>query len=99
LHEARTGIIRLDNFKARGNKRAGVRDLRLEADIHALLEGHSQAEPQLRTRLGYTRIAARAVREALIEEKGWDETRVASERTISDILNRLRTVQKTKPKK
>ncbi len=103
LHEARTGIICIDNFEARGNKRAEVRDPRLEADIHALLEGHSQAEPRLRTRLGYTRITARAVRKALIEEKGWDAAQVASERTISDILNRLgyrlRSVQKTKPEK
>ena len=41
----------------------------LEADIRQLVDGQSQADPQLRTTFYYARVSAQAVRDALIEEK------------------------------
>ena len=72
-------------------------------DIRALVEPESQADPQLKNTFAYTRITAKAVRQKLIEEKGWSEDQAPKERTINDILNRLgyklHRVQKTKPQK
>jgi len=37
----------------------------------------------------YARISARAVREALVNEKGYEDTQLPSRQTIGTILNRL----------
>ena len=103
LHELRTGITCVDNYRARGNKKTEVKVPTLEQDIRALLDPISHADPQLRSTLRYTRVSAQAVRRTLIAEKGYDEDRLPTARTISTILNRmgyrLRAVQKSKPKK
>ena len=68
------------------------------ADIRAIMDPESQADPHLRTTLSYTNMTAAAVREALLD-KGWSEDVLPGQRTISNILNRsgyrLRTVVKT----
>jgi len=103
LHELRTGIICMDNYHVRGNKKTEVKLRGLESDIRALADEHSQADPQMKNTFAYTRITAEAVRQALIEEKGYREEQLPTVRTISAILNRLdyrlRKVQKTKPQK
>ena len=75
----------------------------LERDVRALADVHSQADPQLRTALAYTRLSAAALRRALMEEKGWLPAEVPAERTLRDGLNRLgyrlRAVTKTRPEK
>ncbi len=103
LHEKRTGIRCVENFSARGEKKIEVSHPRLEADLRALLDPQSQADPQLRTTLSYTRMTAKAVRAALVAEKGWSEDEAPAERTLCDVLNRLgyrlRAVAKTRPEK
>jgi hypothetical protein len=103
LHELRTGIPCLDNYRARGNKKTEGKVGRLENDLRSVVEEHSQADPQMKTLFAYTRITAEAVRKALLEPKGYSEEQVPTARTISAILNRLgyrlRRVQKTKPQK
>lgn len=103
LHELRSGIICLDNYHLRGNKKTEVKLSTLEHDIRALADAHSQADPQMKNTFAYTRITAGAVRQALLEEKGYREEQLPTVRTISAILNRLdyrlRKVQKTKPQK
>jgi len=51
----------------------------------------------------YTRITAKAVRQALIDEKGYTDDELPCENTIRNILNRLgyqlKRIQKTKPLK
>ena len=51
----------------------------------------------------YTRITAKATRQALIDQKGWTDEELPHVNTIGVILNRLgyklRRVQKTKPLK
>ena len=101
LHELRTGITCLSNFKARGNIRTEEKNTRLEFDIRDLAEPNSQTDPKFKTLFKYTRITAKAMRTALIKEKEWMEEDLPCEKTISNILNRLgyclRRVQKAKP--
>jgi len=103
LNEVRTGIICVDNFKARGNKKTKVKKSQLEADIIALAEPNSQTDPKFQTVFKFTRITAKGMREALIADKGWKAEDLPCAKTIGNILNRLgyrlRRVQKAKPLK
>lgn len=58
LRERAGGITCLDNFQARGNKKAESKQPRLEADIRALADPHSQADSQFKSALSYTRLSA-----------------------------------------
>jgi len=101
LHEIGTGIRCIDNFQARGNKKTEEKNRQLEIDICDLAEPDSQTDPKFQTRFKYTRITAKAIRETLIEEKGWTDQDLPCEKTIGNVLNRLgyclRRVQKAKP--
>jgi hypothetical protein len=103
LNELRTGIVCVDNFKARGNKKTEEKNPQLEIDIVVLAEPQSQIDPKFQTMFKYTRITAKGMRIALITEKGWQDKDLPCEKTIGDILNRLgyclRRVQKAKPLK
>ena len=103
LHERASGIVCLDNFQARGNKKMEAKRPELERDIRALADPHSQADPQFKSSLAYTRLSAGAVRRALIAEKGWHEKDLPAPRTMNTLLNRLgyrlRSVAKTRPEK
>ena len=103
LNELRTGITCMDNFSARGNRRTEVKCPELEADIRALAEPESQTDPRFQSPFRYTRMTAKAMRKALIDQKGWTDQELPHENTIGEILNRLgyklRRVQKTKPLK
>jgi hypothetical protein len=74
-----------------------------QADIRALADPESQAEPKFQSTFLYTWITAKAMRQALIDQKGWTDEEPAHVNTIGEILNRLgykmRRVQKTKPLK
>ena len=103
LNELRTGITCMDNFSARGNRRTEVKCPESEADIRALAEPESQTDPKFQSPFRYTRITAKAMRQALIDQKGWTDQDLPHPNTIGEILNRLgyklRRVQKTKPLK
>ena len=62
-----------------------------------------QVDPKFQIAFKYTRITAKAMRAALIRDKGWKEEDLPCEKTIGNILNRLnyrlRRVQKVKPLK
>jgi hypothetical protein len=103
LNELRTGITCLGNFSARGNHKTEAKSPELEADIRALAEPESQTDPKFQSPFLYTRMTAKAVRQALIDQKGWTDKELPHVNTIGEILNRLgiklRPVQKTKPLK
>jgi len=103
LNELRTGITCVDNFSGRGNRRTEEKQPQLEQDIRSLAEPESQVDPKFQSPFQYTRMTAKAMREALIEKKGWKSEDLPCENTIGNILNRLgyrlRRVQKTKPVK
>jgi len=101
LEELRSGIIKSNRIKARGNKKTEVKNPKLEADICCLAEPESQTDPKFQSLFKYTRITAKAMRKALISKKGWQDEDLPCEKTIGNILNRLnyrlRRVQKAKP--
>ena len=103
LGEHRTGIRCLDNFSARGRHKTEDDHPELAQQIHALVEPQTQADRQLQTALGYTRITAAAVHRHLAANPTGTDKAVPAARTVSDILNRLgyrlRRVRKIAPQK
>jgi hypothetical protein len=89
LHERRSGILCVDNYQARGRHKSEEILANLETDIRTLVDVQAQADPKFQSRFLYARISARAVREALISEKGYDESQLPSRQTIGAILNRM----------
>lgn len=89
LHERRTGLICVDNYRARGRHKSETLLPNLEADIRCMVDMQSQADPKLQSTFLYTRISAREVRERLVKEKGYDEGELPSRETIGAILNRM----------
>jgi hypothetical protein len=49
LHESRQGIRCLENFAVRGRLRSEEKDPQLAADIRAIVEPHTYADPQLKS--------------------------------------------------
>src|SRR5437016_3612532 len=102
LHEQHHGVRCLENFAARGRQRSEQKDPQLAADIRAIVEPHTYADPELKSARRYTNLSAAEVRQALID-KGHCDKELPSERTMRDILNRmnyrLKRIQKGKPLK
>jgi hypothetical protein len=102
LHERQHGMRCLEHFAARGRQRSEQKDPHLAADIRALVEPHTHADPELKSARRYTNLSAAEVRDALIQ-KGYPKEKLPSERTMRDILNRmnyrLKRLQKGKPLK
>src|SRR3954449_3185597 len=100
LKESRQGRRCLENFAARGRLRSEQKDPRLAADIRAIVEPHTHADPELKSSRRYTNLSAKEVLEALKSQKGYGEDRLPKERTMRDILNRmgyrLKRIQKAK---
>jgi Rhodopirellula transposase DDE domain len=102
LHEQQHGVRCLENFAARGRRRSEEKDPRLAADIRAIVEPHSYADPELKSSRRYSNLSAAEVLEAL-RAQGYPKEELPSERTMRDILNRmnyrLKRIQKGKPLK
>src|SRR5512138_830631 len=83
-------------------QRSEEKDPQLAADIRAIVEPHTHADPELKSSRRYTNLSAAEVRQALID-KGYPRQGLPSERTMRDILNRmnyrLKRIQKGKPLK
>ena len=103
MHEYKSGIVCLDNFKARGRKRAEVHLPNLLEDIKDIVNPISQADPTFRTTKIYSPLTAEEVHRRLIQDKHYTEQELPTPRTISTKLNELnfhpQKVGKTKPKK
>jgi Rhodopirellula transposase DDE domain len=100
LHELRPGLRCQEDFAARGRQRSEDKDPQLAADIRAIVEPHTQADPELKSARRYTNLSAAEVRQALID-KGYAADELPSERTLRDILNRMnyrrKRIRKGKP--
>ena len=103
MHELESGFTCVDAFIARGRKRAEDHLPNLLADITAIVDGQSQADPQFRTNRLYTRLSAAEVRRQLILQKGYTDDELPTVDTIGTKLNALgyypKTVAKTQPQK
>lgn len=102
INELRSGIRCLDASHFRGRKRSEALCPELEEHVHRLVDPQAQADPKFQTSLAFTRITAKAVRDALKAEpelKGF----VPCRQTVGCLLNRLgyrlRRVLKARPEK
>ena len=102
-HELRTGLTCVDHISARGNHKTEEKRPQLAEDMRCLAEPHSQVDPKFPSPFRYTRMTAKAMRQALVAKKGWKDDELPCENTIGNMLNRLgyrlRRVQKAKPVK
>lgn len=78
-----------DNYQARGRRRSEQVLPNLASEVRDLVDGQSQADPKFQTQFRYARVSARAVRNALIESKGYRDEELPSRQTIGALLNRL----------
>jgi hypothetical protein len=102
-HELDSGIRCLDNFSARGRKRAEEHLPDLLEDVRDLIDAQSQTDPTFHTQRLYTRLSAAEVRRQLAVAKGYTDAQVPCEETIRQKMlhlgYRLRKVAKSQPKK
>ena len=98
LDELRGGFCFIDHYHLRGRKRSEDYLPKLLDDIQELAERHSQTDPTFRTTRQYTRLTAVALRQQLIDEKGYTDEELPTEQTIRTKLNdlgyRLKRVKK-----
>jgi hypothetical protein len=103
MEELASGQRLVDNFSARGRKKAEEKLPHLLDDIRALADGQSQTDPTFHRMRLYTRLSAAEVRRQLIQQKGYTDEELPSEETIRVKLNQLgytlRAVQKSRPQK
>jgi transposase len=103
LHELRHGMRCLEDFSTRGRPRLEDKSPQLAHDIRAIVEPHTQADPEVKTARRYSNLSAADVLEALQIKKGYAKENLPSKRTMRDILNRmnyrLKRIRKGKPLK
>jgi hypothetical protein len=102
LNELRTGIRCRDAYRLRGRKKTEELCPELEDHVRRLVEPQAQADPKFQTTLAFTRITAKAVRDALQAEpelQGFVPGRQTVGRLLNRLGYRLRRVLKTRPEK
>lgn len=103
MQEFESGQRLVDNFGARGRKKAEEKLPNLLADIRAIVDGQSQTDPTFHSVRLYTRLSAAEVRRQLIQQKGYSDDTLPTEETIRVKLNQLgytlRAVHKSRPQK
>ena len=105
IEEFRSGIRCVENFAARGRRRAEDLNPQLAQDIRAIVGPKSYTDPELKSSRRYCTLSANEVREALMA-RGYGEDggkKLPSERSMREILNRmnfrLKRLRKGKPLK
>jgi len=87
----------------RGRKSTTERLPSLRDDIRSLVDPNTCTHPTFENTFRYTRMTAKAVLAALVQEKGYKKEELPAESTMRRLLGemgyRLRRVQKTKPQK
>jgi hypothetical protein len=103
MRELASGQRVVDNFSARGRKKAEEKLPNLLVDIRSIVDGQSQTDPTFQSARLYTRLSAAEVRGQLIQQKGYTNEELPTEETIRVKLKQLgytlRAVQKTRPQK
>ena len=102
LNELRSGIRCEEADHLRGRKKTEELCPEIEEHVRRLVDPQSQADPKFQTTRAFTRITARAVREALQSQPEVKDF-VPGRQTVGRLLNRLgyrlRRVRKARPEK
>ncbi len=88
LNELRSGTRGLEAFASRGRKATEALHPAVEEHVRRLVDPPAQADPKFQATFAYTRVTAKAGRDALLdvpERAG----KVPSRQTVRGILNRL----------
>ena len=103
ISEVTSGITQVDNYHARGRKKAEWHLPSLLEDIKKIVDCNSQTDPSFKTKRHYTRLSAKQVREELISQYNYQEQELPCAETIRQKLNQLgyypQRVAKTQPQK
>jgi len=89
LKELREQFCYIDHYHLRGRKRAEEHLPNLLEDIREIADRYSQTDPTFRTTRQYTRLTTKALRQQLIDEKGYSDAELPSEETIRTKLNQM----------
>lgn len=89
LTSLKTGIPYQDKYQARGRKKIETILPSLAEDIRELVDGDAQVDPTFGSEFRYLKVSARAVRDALITQKGYSDEVLPSRQAIGRLLNRL----------
>ena len=89
LDEYRGGFCYIDHYHLRGRKRAEEHLPKLLDDIRELADRYSQTDQTYRTTRQYTRLTTAALRQQLIDEKGYTDAELPTEETIRTKLNAM----------
>jgi hypothetical protein len=103
MKERELGVLDATEGSRGGRPRTEEKNRQLAADIREIVEPNTQADPELKSTRQYTNMTGAEVRQALMEQKGYSETELPTERTFRAMLNRmnyrLKRIQKAKPLK
>jgi hypothetical protein len=103
IKELSSGITCVDNYRARGRKKAEEHLPNLLEDIKTLVDEKSQIDPSFKSQRLYTRLSAAEVRHQLIEKFAYDKEELPTSETIRVKLNdlgyHLKRVAKIQPQK
>jgi hypothetical protein len=103
MRELDSGLTCCDAFRLRGRKRAEDHLPQLLADIQAIVDSQSQADPQFRTTRLSTRLTAAGVRRQLIAQQGYADAELPTAETsgvkLTDLGYYPQKVAKSQPQK
>lgn len=103
LQELWSGLTCVDNPGARGHRKTEEKLPQWAEDMPSLAAPERQGDPTFPSPFLYPRMTAKAMRQALIDQKGWTDDQWPCEHTIGTRLNRLgyrmRRVHKAQPVK
>jgi hypothetical protein len=103
LRELDAALPYVDAFAARGRKRSEEHFPNLLEDIRAIVDAQCQTDPTFHSRRLYSRLTAAAVRQHLVDQKGYTDAALPCPETIRCKMHQLgyhlTKVQKCRPKK
>jgi hypothetical protein len=90
LKELETGIICVDNYRGRGNKKTEDKIPSLKRDIKKILTPYAKVvDSSVNPPVIDVKLTVKMIRRTLIEKKSYTDKQLPAERTFLDILKRL----------
>jgi hypothetical protein len=90
LKELETGIICVDNYRGRGNKKTEDKIPSLKRDIKKILAPYAKVvDSSVNPPVIDVKLTVKMIRRTLIEKKSYTDKQLPAERTFLDILKRL----------